>query len=258
MSQAELRPLTIGEILDNGFGLYRKHFATLAIVVLVVSAAPAVLALYVQASGGPLVRPVLWVGTHLLNTVLSAIGTAATFFIVSDSYLGRPASAWDALARAVPFIMRLVVLQILVVLTLVLGLFLFLFPAILFLAAFLVSTQSLVLEDRGPIEAMGRSWHLTKGHRMKVLAVFGVTWIIAYIPSIASVMVAATLIPSIDPLSASPDLPIAWYVSMVTGAILQLLLYPLMYSVVTVTYYDLRVRKEGFDLEVLAQALEPQ
>ena len=39
--------------------------------------------------------------------------------------------------------------------------------------------------------------------------------------------------------------------------VMQMLLYPLLYCVLTVAYYDLRVRKEGFDLEVLASTLQP-
>ena len=44
--------------------------------------------------------------------------------------------------------------------------------------------------------------------------------------------------------------------AVVLGGLIQLLVYPLFYCVLTVTYYDLRVRKEGFDLEVLASTLQ--
>jgi hypothetical protein len=39
--------------------------------------------------------------------------------------------------------------------------------------------------------------------------------------------------------------------------ILQVLISPFVYCTVTVAYYDLRVRKEGFDLEILAARLQP-
>ncbi len=42
--------------------------------------------------------------------------------------------------------------------------------------------------------------------------------------------------------------------SLVFGAVAQVVLVPYFYVVVAVLYYDLRVRKEGFDLELLAQA----
>ena len=40
------------------------------------------------------------------------------------------------------------------------------------------------------------------------------------------------------------------------GGVVQMFIYPLFYCVLTVTYYDLRVRKEGFDLELLASTLQ--
>ena len=43
----------------------------------------------------------------------------------------------------------------------------------------------------------------------------------------------------------------------VMAAIVQLLLSPLYQAALVIAYYDLRVRKEGFDLEVLASVLQP-
>ena len=44
--------------------------------------------------------------------------------------------------------------------------------------------------------------------------------------------------------------------SLAIGGVVQMFIYPLFYCVLTVTYYDLRVRKEGFDLELLASSLQ--
>jgi hypothetical protein len=45
-------------------------------------------------------------------------------------------------------------------------------------------------------------------------------------------------------------------VFFVIPLVLQVFVYPLVYVVQTVLYYDLRVRQEGFDLELLAGALQ--
>jgi hypothetical protein len=45
-------------------------------------------------------------------------------------------------------------------------------------------------------------------------------------------------------------------VGLAIGGLVQIFIYPLFYCVLTVTYYDLRVRKEGFDLELLASQLQ--
>jgi hypothetical protein len=44
---------------------------------------------------------------------------------------------------------------------------------------------------------------------------------------------------------------------LVLESLLQIFIYPYVYVVMTVLYYDLRVRKEGFDLELLASTLSP-
>jgi hypothetical protein len=41
----------------------------------------------------------------------------------------------------------------------------------------------------------------------------------------------------------------------VVSQLVTTLVYPLLYCALTVAYYDLRVRKEGFDLELLEQTL---
>jgi hypothetical protein len=43
---------------------------------------------------------------------------------------------------------------------------------------------------------------------------------------------------------------------LVLISILEVFIYPFIYIVVTVLYYDMRVRKEGFDLELLATATQ--
>ena len=44
---------------------------------------------------------------------------------------------------------------------------------------------------------------------------------------------------------------------LVLQALTQIFIYPFVYVVMTVLYYDLRVRREGFDLELLASSLQP-
>ncbi len=53
--------------------------------------------------------------------------------------------------------------------------------------------------------------------------------------------------------TTAPDVdrrPIRCHVYFAIGLIIS---YPLLFSVYTLLYYDLRIRKEGYDLEVLAQ-----
>ena len=54
---------------------------------------------------------------------------------------------------------------------------------------------------------------------------------------------------------ASEDL--ALILVLIIQSVLQLLAYPFFYVLTTLFYYDLRIRKEAYDLEMLASGLNP-
>jgi len=130
MALPALRPLSVGEILDVSFQLYRRHFAALAMVALICSGLPVLLSLFIEASGGMLQHVWLTLAYYLIFVVLSAIATAATVFIVSESYLGRPLSAAEALSRAAPLLWRVIACSFRTGLLVMLGFLLFVIPGI--------------------------------------------------------------------------------------------------------------------------------
>jgi len=111
-----------------------------------------------------------------------------------------------------------------------------------------VTTQTVVLEDlSSSFDAFGRAWDLTRGFRLKVLGVAVVTWLLSqFLPQI----VATTM--SVVILGASPAMQ---PVLVVLTSLLSILLAPVMPCALTLLYYDLRVRREGFDLQMLSQEL---
>jgi hypothetical protein len=114
------------------------------------------------------------------------------------------------------------------------------------LCGLLLAFPSLVLEpNSSPTAALSRSWSLTRRSRLRMLGLIATIVILLYVPILALVTLATLLFPS-------------WGIlTLAVFGVLQMLLYPLGYCVLTVAYYDLRVRKEGFDLEVLAATLQP-
>jgi hypothetical protein len=86
MTPPTLRPLTVGEILDTSFSLYRHHFGALATVALVCTGVPLALRLFLEAGGGFLANLPLAFLYTLSLVVLNLIATGATVFVVSESY----------------------------------------------------------------------------------------------------------------------------------------------------------------------------
>jgi hypothetical protein len=244
----QLRPLSLGEVLDVSFGLYRARFATLLLIAVVCRLIPILLAVYFQVTEVTLNQ--LWLrllGT-LVSLVLVAIGVAASTFVVSDSYLGREISAWRALARSMPLVWNLIGISILTSLAVGLGLLLFIAPGLILLAGFLLSPVVAVIEaPPRSRDAMRRSWELSTGFKGKLFLTMLVAFLLLLIPTIA--------LGSLAGLGGSGGESQA-LVFFVIPLVLQVFVYPFVYVVQTVLYYDLRVRKEGFDLELLADSLQ--
>jgi hypothetical protein len=255
MAPPILRPLSVGEILDVSFTLYRRHFAPLAGVAIVCSGVPVVLNMFIEASGGMLANLPLVLVYYIVFAALSSVATAATVFIVSESYLGRPIDARSALRRAAPYIVRILLCSMLTALMVGIGFLLVVIPGIILIAGLILAVPAIVIEPRlSASAALSRSWELTRGSRWRMLGLLLVLVILLYIPIAAIGGLVAIFVPNAGSLLARPAVEVSVVAAALSG-VAQIFIYPLFYCVLTVAYYDLRVRKEGFDLEVLASAL---
>lgn len=251
-----LRPLTVGEILDTSFSLYRRHFAALATVALVCTGVPLVLRLFLEASGGVFSNLALTLLYALSLVVLSLVATGATVFIVSESYLGRPITAREALNRAAPYLGRILVCSLLMTLAVGLGFLLLMIPGIILAVGLALAIPAVVLEPRSSASAaLSRSWELTRGARWRMFGLGLTLLVLLYIPVLAITGLLALVLPQATGESFGPA-SISTVAALAVGGVVQMFIYPLFYCVLTVAYYDLRVRKEGFDLELLASALQ--
>lgn len=249
MAAPALRPLSTGEVLDVSFGLYRSYFIPLLTVAIATRAIPSILSIYLQASGGFFAHWVLGIAFFLISALLGAIGVAATTFIVSGAYLGKSVPAKVAIVSAFGFIGRLLVLTLMTSVVIGVGFVLLVVPGFIFFSALALSNAVLVLEAPiSPNDAMTRSWKLTQGFRWKVLITFMAAVLLLVVP-IMVVSVAGVFGSLVGFWSQSA--------AMVLVGLLDLFVFPFIYIVIIVLYYDLRVRKEGFDLELLAAAAQP-
>jgi hypothetical protein len=255
MAPPSLRPLSVGEILDVSFTLYRRHFAPIAKVALICGGIPVLLSLFLDASGGMLFNLPLALVYYLVFVALSSIATGATVFIVSESYLGGELDAAPALARATPLMGRLIVCSIFIALIVFVGFVLFIFPGIILICGLMLAFPALVLEPGSTATgALARSWQLTRGSRWRMLGLLLTLLVLLYVPLVAIGGVVSLLTPGGAITNARSAFRIG-LIPLAAMSVVQIFVYPLFYCVLTVAYYDLRVRKEGFDLEVLAAAL---
>jgi uncharacterized membrane protein len=251
-----LRPLTVGEILDTSFSLYRRHFGALATVALVCTGIPLVLRMFLEASGGFFLHPGLGVLYALSLVVLNLVATAATVFIVSESYLGRPITAREALRRSTPYMGRILVCSLLMTVAVGLGFLLLFIPGVILAVGLVLAIPAVVLEPRASASgALSRSWELTRGARWRIFGLGITLLVLLYVPIVAITGLLAFLLPTSAGMFSGGG-SVGMVAVIAIAGLVQMFIYPLFYCVLTVTYYDLRVRKEGFDLELLASTLK--
>jgi hypothetical protein len=147
-----------------------------------------------------------------------------------------------------------VVATILVSIVCFLGFIACIAPGVIFAIWFALTSQSIVIERLGPVAGMSRSKQLVSGNLGKV---FGTTFIAGLIASLASGLfqvIGALLTGGIGPSTTVTAATIRELFSLAGQA----LGMPISASVAILLYYDLRIRKEGFDLQMLAQTLGTQ
>jgi hypothetical protein len=257
----QLRPLALGEIIDVSIKLMRRNWRTLALAVLVVAVPVAIVNLLITTStttydasldirrgdddaaygAGQVINTVLGIALYLLATV-------ACFQAVAEAYMGRRPD-WRAslrfAARRSPAVLGM---SILYFSGLFIGLFFIVIGAIFLGVRWAVAMPALLLERRGPAAALGRSWKLVGGFWWKVFGTLLIVYLLLIVLSIAFGAVLGGVLAAIS----SVDSLLGLLMQQAVNVLVQVFTLPLLAAVTTVLYVDLRVRKEGFDLALMA------
>jgi hypothetical protein len=115
-------------------------------------------------------------------------------------------------------------------------------------ASWLVAPVVIVVERSGPLAALGRAWKLTEGNRWRVIGIQGLLLILNVVLSV--------LIGAVFAIGGTGDEPgVGLVVQNLVNFASTIIWAPVQWIAFTVLYYDLRVRKEAFDLQLAAEAL---
>ncbi len=236
--------MSVGEVIDGAVAIYRSRFSVLVAIAIVTQGVPSLLNISLVLQGGVVgsASLALLAMAILLGLAGGLFAAAASVWVVSEAYLGREAGLWDSLTYALGKVWALLVAGIIKYFLITIGTVLFIIPGIVVASALSVVSQVVVLEAKGGARSVGRSWDLTKGYRGKAFLLGVVVLFLFYLPVWAAGFLAA----------AVPSLQV---VLRVAGQLIALLVYPIVVCTFTLYYYDLRVRKEAFDLELLNREL---
>ncbi len=206
-------------------------------------------------------NPWVWFG-RLVTLLLVQIATAALTKAVAENYLGHKIGLLDAYKKigrsgltlllavflSFFFIIALFIWWIVVpILGWLSGLGMIFFFALVVLP---LVAPVIVLEHRSATEAIQRAWDLARRHFwwligfMLLLGLFG--QLVVTGPAILSVFIINSVVGSSVTATTSS------LIQQVISLLLNLIYLPLQLTCVTLLYFDVRVRTEGFDLALLA------
>jgi hypothetical protein len=262
---AQLRPLGIGEILDAGIKIYRSKFATMlkavAVVVVPVQVLNVLITLSLPdtsttAGTTTTTSNSEWAGfaalllVFVITIVSSALAEAACLKAVSDTYLGTETDWRESLRFGFRRLGSLVWLTLIRGAIVLLGFAACIVPGVWLYVAWSVAIPVLLIEGPRGFQALRRSFNLVRRRWWPTAGIL----ILANL--LATAVAAGIGLLALPLLFAGQGNDFAYHLAnAVFGAVARVLTIPFIAAVVAVIYFDLRVRKEGFDLQLMAQRI---
>jgi len=266
----DLRPLSVGEIIDVAVKIWRRHFAILAKIVFVVVAPVQIVSALVAASvttgggintvdatgnttvdGGRLAAFLAGMFTaQILSGLAFLISSAAVLRAVSVAYLGGTPDWRESLRAATGRLGSLLWLAFLMGGGLVLAALALFFPFVWLGVSWSVAFPALIAEGQRGTGALRRSFRLVKGRWWSVFGALFLAFLLQFFIGLVVGVPLGFLTANWDSASAG-SLIVSTLISVVSSVITT----PFMAAVLVLIYFDLRVRKEGFDLELLSQGV---
>ncbi|MSP12748.1 MAG: hypothetical protein EXR62_07305 [Chloroflexi bacterium] len=127
-------------------------------------------------------------------------------------------------------------------------------PTAFLSARWIVATPGLVAQGWGPVQALQRSWALTRGQTLRCIGYLLLLWLLSLLVTGLPILVIQQFILALLPQS------LGWAsgISTALGSIANVLWQPLYVAAIVLLYYDLRVRHESYDLALRVGRLEAE
>lgn len=278
MAGMDLRPLSLGEILDRTFSLYRRFFllfvgisAIPRLLVLVLNLArmflssfPATLgkipppnqlqaAPAIPSSGGIVAVVGLGLVTLIVTIVAYMLSQGATVTAVSELYLGRTITIADSFRRVRGELGSLFGVVFLNGLVTGAAFILLVIPGMYMMCRLVVCIPAALIENLGPRDSLERSFALTKGFAGRAFLMLLLYFVLFFG---ASALFAWPFTIGIALAVNNPEMMRVWLALLSVGTyVATVLVTPILTIASSIFYYDLRVRKEAFDLQVMMKPL---
>jgi hypothetical protein len=236
----EIREMAFAEILDSAFRLLRDHFVLL-VGTSAITLVPIQLGMSLIPSVALRGAGAIGIG-FLFLLIISPFVRALQAFVIGELYLGRSVSLGQAYRQILGIFFPLTGTILLSSLAIMGATLLLILPGIYFVLAFVLINQVMVFERTFGTKALGRSRDLMQGNFLRAIGIL-----------LLEAVVSGTLSFGIE--LALRFVPWLWLHGIAAGAAASVA-SAFGAAALVVLYFDIRCRKEAFDLEHLARLVE--
>ncbi len=257
--QKPTAPLSIGQLLDSGFRLYRDCFKNALPLALGLGFLPAAVALLIEllfggdsADMGYLVAQLV---SGLFGVVVMMVLSPALIKLIDTEASGTVISSGEAVRVGLGMALRFTLTWILYSLALMVGFLLLIVPGVILGVSLSMSFYAVVLDDKGAADALRHSRMLTRGSWWRLAGIYTImAFVYMALYGMLFFLVGAfgafadwTFLA--DPVTA------AWF--NLANGLISAFIIPLTYGIGLAVYYDLELRRQGEDLAARIAATEP-
>jgi hypothetical protein len=262
--QFRLGRMSVGDIFDRGLKLLFSRLGAFYLIGLIVQSPlilfQILLPMMMNANNlGALV--IAGLVSLVLMLILTLIGMAAQIKIIEQAYIDRNVGIGETLSFALSRVLPLFAVSFFFGLLVGVGFLMCIVPGCIFIAMYGLAVQAVVLEDMGPVEGMNRSARLTRKFRWRVFGIWALNFVLQIVVGGVLGVVLEMLAPVGQPVFNVRGAPNVVFnqtnqiIHAVVTSLVTILFNTYGAICLTLAYFDLRTRKEGFDLELAARGL---
>jgi hypothetical protein len=238
LSQREFR---VGGALNKAIKIFFRNAVPFSLVS-IVAWLPVGIVIFESLGMPPQERQIWTVLGFVLGSILQLVAVAAILHATFQDMRGRPVRLGESIQLGLRRFFPLIGGGILVALGAGLGLLLLIIPGLMLFVRWYVFAPVCVVEKKGPLGSMGRSAELTKGNRWKLFALFILIAVVGFVTTALITLALSAALSPVAALSLQGVWRGAW---SAFGNVLGV-----------VVYHDLRVAKEGVDIESIASVFD--
>jgi hypothetical protein len=270
---AQIGPRSGGKILDLGFNIYFGNLSRLLLASAVIAIPLGLILIGINIAAfaepgrgdelglveiGDTLKRVdydLFTILQVVSIVVFAFAylliIGASYTAANEAYFSRPVEVGQSVRVALRRMHSLLWISLLTAISIALGLLALIVGAFIVYTLLAVVIPALLVEDLRGTKALRRSWRLVRNNGWRTFLVLLVAGIFTgLVQGIASIVGEVA--------SGLADENIELWVVIVQSLSALALAFAASFTAVitTVIYYDLRIRKEGFDIELMTSRLE--